>query len=250
MFLIFVAGLVLTIIGYLYLSQVIADKRGLLWGLSIFVVPPVAVVYSVAYWKNARPAVFSVLAGGFVTVIALFAGAGSDIVDRLESRGYGQELAMVSDTTKALGFYVYGYQEGPSLAALRKETPDQNDVSETADTSKEEKAEADRKSEVLSVVARANNWTDKKPRDLYKKKIKKELITKSFQARAVTKADNYLGHVVKIDMQNGPQRQAVLVKREGDQLVLQRKAFDGVFSFRVNISDVSKMYVELPDRKV
>ena len=248
MFLIFVAGLVLTIIGYLYLSQVIADKRGLLWGLSIFVIPPVAVVYSIAYWKNARPAVLSVFAGLFVTVIALFAGAGSDIVGRLESRGYGQELAMVSDTTKALGFYVYGYQDSPSLAALRKESLKSDEDTDVTEVDNEEAVE--QQPGVLSVVAKAREWTEKKPRARYKEKVKKELMPRSFQARSVYKAGNYLGHVVKIDMSNGPQRQAVLVRREGNQLVLQRKAFDGVFSFRVNIDDVSKMYVELPDRKV
>ena len=249
MFLVFVAGVVLTIIGYLYLSQIIADRRGLLWGLSIFVIPPVAAVYSVAYWKNAKPAVIGIFVGVAVTALSLVLGAGSDITTRLESKGYGDELAAVSNSARALGFYVYGYQDSPSLAAvIRDEEAAKTRGNKDLIQRKVEPKKAD--SKVLSVVKRAKNRVERRPQVRYEQKVKEALEPKSFKARSVTRADSYLGHRVRISMSSGVQRQAVLVKREGDELVLKREAFDGFVSYKIRISEVSQMYVELPDRKV
>ena len=265
MFLLFVAGLVLTIIGYVYLSQVIADRRGLLWGLSIFVIPPIAAVYSVAYWKNARPALLAVCAGIIVTVLSVVAGAWPDVISRLESKGYGDELSYVTDAAQRFGFYTYGYRNEAAPPSVSSGTPVSTagnvatvTVTTAVDGSAEEKTSnysrlvaPPSKNDDMTIAERIRYWKDRQPKVRYEEKVR-QLEKKTYQARDVYRADKYMGHSIRLKLHNGLQRQAVLVDRDGDQLVLKHKhkAFSGFVSYRVNISDVNRMFVELPVPKV
>ncbi|THB73196.1 MAG: hypothetical protein D6B28_04230 [Gammaproteobacteria bacterium] len=66
------AGLILALLGFLWLAHIVTNKKGLHWGLLVFLAPPVSFVFSAVYWERARYCVATASAGAFLLMVAIY----------------------------------------------------------------------------------------------------------------------------------------------------------------------------------
>ena len=65
-------GLILALLGFLWLSHIVTNKKGLGWGLLVFLAPPVSFVFSAVYWERARYCVATTGVGTLLLLIAIY----------------------------------------------------------------------------------------------------------------------------------------------------------------------------------
>ena len=66
------AGLILALLGFLWLSHIVTNKKGLGWGLLVFLAPPVSFVFSAVYWEKARYCVATTGVGTLLLLVAVY----------------------------------------------------------------------------------------------------------------------------------------------------------------------------------
>ncbi len=66
------AGLTLALFGFLWLLRIVTNRKGLGWGLLMFLAPPVSFVFSAVYWEKARYCVATAGTGALLLVIAIY----------------------------------------------------------------------------------------------------------------------------------------------------------------------------------
>lgn len=71
----FVLGLLLAVIGYLWLAWT-ALQESVLWGLGSFLIPLVSLVFAVLHWDEAKAPFLTWIAGDILIVIARMAVGG------------------------------------------------------------------------------------------------------------------------------------------------------------------------------
>jgi hypothetical protein len=232
----FLAGLFLTVVSWFALSQIIADRRGLAYGLSIFALPPLAIYYTTLYWKSARKILAAFICGILVSGAALGLGGWSESIDFLAANGFETEAQTLTHIADKSYFYLYGYRHTTN-----------NQTGQDALTDAPEKTQqATAQSQTASSTSAATPDTTITPSARTTPALVSVPRYRSHNPQA---ANQFLGYQVKVRLNNGTEREAILVSNDDASLTLKEMTRTGYFAYDVPVNEIRAFYVKVATRR-
>lgn len=227
-----ILGLLLTICAWFVLAQIIANRRGLAIGLSIFVLPPLAIYFTARYWNPARRALALGLCGVVITGASFAFGGWSSSLSLLQANGFEKEANFLSQAVEQSYFYLYGYRSQNSAALEASPSTSENATQEAAQNQKSlPKTLQNSDAQNLSTKLPANTAANP-----------------SYASKNPESAQKFLGHQVKIKLSNGVEREAILVSNHKGALTLKERTASGYFAYEIPVKEISAFYVKIDSR--
>lgn len=209
MYILIAAGLLLALLGFLWLSRIVTNKKGLGWGLLVFIAPPVSFVFSAVYWEKARYCVATTGFGTILLAVAIyFNGIPSAIA---QIRDFGMDGA----ATNLESMYFSAQQ---SISGLSSESNEK-----TVD------------------VALVPN---KKETEQEQRFISKYV----FKKLPLSKINNYSNHNIDITLNSGKKQTGILIERNRSEILIKRRMHSGSMTYAVKISEIYNIKVQLPQK--
>ncbi len=212
-------------------------KKHVLWGLGIFFIPLVSIVFAIMHWQVAKkPFLINLLASVLIVVVLFEPMAGAmkesvQIAQRVQSgeitEQKGQELMQQRMMQILRGNEVTPISdeelltpEEQHIEALREELKIKNDAARVSQAYAEKQAK--------------------------KSKVKEEQLrkVKIFTPIKISQAKNYIGKKLRIVSSEGIERQGILESAGYDRLTLNRKLQGGQFNFDVLTKDIKTLEVQ------
>lgn len=208
MYILIAAGLLLALLGFLWLSHIVTSKKGLGWGLLVFIAPPVSFVFSAVYWEKARYCVATTGFGTILLAIAIyFNGVPSAIA---QIRNFGMNGA----ATNLESMYFSAQQ---SISGLKSES-----------------------NETTVNVALVPNSGAEQEQHYISKYVFKKL--------PLSKINNYSNHNINITLNSGKKQTGILIERNRNEILIKRRMLSGSMTYSIKVSDIYNIKVQIPQK--
>ncbi len=202
------AGLILALLGFLWLSHIVTNKKGLGWGLLVFLAPPVSFVFSAVYWERARYCVATTGIGAVLLAIAIYFNGIPSAIAEIRNLG-------MSGTASNLESMYHGAQKSISTLSFSENQEDTLDV-------------------VLVP----------QPEDAEPHYISKFV----FEKLPLSKINNYSSHKVEVTLKDGKVKNGTLIERNQNKILLKRKLYSGSMIYSINVGDIQNIKVQLQQK--
>ncbi len=209
MYILIAAGLLLALLGFFWLSHIVTNRKGLGWGLLVFIAPPVSFVFSAVYWEKARYCVATTGFGTILLAIAIyFNGVPSAIA---QIRNFGMD----GTATNLESMYVSAQQ---SISGFK--------------TGHDE--------ETVDVALVSDNKNTEQEQHFISKYVFKKL--------PLSKINNYSNHNIDITLNSGKKQTGILIERNRSEILIKRRMYSGSMTYAIKISDIYNIKVQIPQK--
>jgi len=234
-----IAALILSIIvilSYLWL-MVEGFKKHVMWGIGIFFIPLVAIVFAIMNWQKAKVPFLIYLISSMLLVAAIFEpmtevmNEAAKLTKRVQQGEITEQQSAEILQQKVMQVFSLGDKKSANdddlltpeerrIEILREELRVKN---EAAVASQEYAAEQAKKVEEVEEVRRK---------------------VKVFSPVKISEVNNYIGKKIRIVSFEGVERQGILLSAGYDRLTLDRKLAGGRFKFDVLTKDIKILEVQ------
>jgi len=227
---------IIVILSYLWL-MIEGFKKHVMWGIGIFFIPLVAIVFAVMNWQKAKIPFLTYLIASILLVAAIFEPMTEVINEavKLEQRVETGELTK-QQSQKILQqkiMKIFSIQQGNAVDDDNLLTPEEQRIESL-------RAELQLKNEAaLASQAYAEEQAAKE------EKVEEVLRkVKVFTPIKISESNQYIGKKIRIVSFEGVERQGILINAGFDRLTLDRKLAGGGFKFDVLIKDIKTLEVQ------
>jgi len=235
----FIAVMVLFAIAmFSYLWLIIEGfKKHVLWGLGIFFIPLVSIIFAIMHWQAAKKPFLINLFASVLIVVVLF----EPMVGAMKESVQIAQRVQNGEITE---------QKGQELMQQRMmQILRGKDVKPISDedllTPEEQHIEALREElKIKNDAARASQAYAEKQANKIKVKEEQLRKVKVFTPIKISQVKNYIGKKLRIVSFEGIERQGILESAGYDRLTLNRKLQGGQFNFDVLTKDIKTLEVQ------
>lgn len=230
MFYMLLFGLLVFAAGYLAVAQTVGKRRGLVWGLLVIPFPLVSIVFGFSDWKWLKRPFIVLTTGLLVAALAMAGGGIHEAENRLRKYGFDETVERSTDLADKARTYVFGVNSN-APANYGSTAP------VTAEVASSEALTSLPSQTLGSGAVRVQGSQFSAPGRL------------AFQQRDIDLADHFIGHRVRVHLNNGLIREATLISKERSRLLLKHQARSGYVSYEIPMGIVSDFFVRLPTKE-
>lgn len=234
-----IAALVLFAIAmFSYLWLIVEGfKQHVMWGLGIFFIPLVSIVFTIMHWQKARKPFLIYLVSSILIVVVLF----EPMVSMMNESVQITQRVQNGEITEAQGqellqqrmMKIFSGDAGATVSDEDLLTPEEQRIEELREELR-----------IKNDAARASQEYAEEQAN--KEQIQEEALrkVKVFTPIKISQVKNYIGKKLRIVSYDGVERQGILESAGYARLTLNRKLEGGQFNFDVLTKDIKVLEVQ------